>query len=252
MIITLSPAKIMSFGKNPSTGHTKPLFTSQRDEIAKLLAQLSLEEIMKQMKISAKQAHEVMTYIHGFGTQNNPEGMAAYSYNGMAYKGLDFSSLPAKTQEYAQSHLLIASALYGFLRPLDMIQPYRLDFLTPLQNSKGETLYAFWQQTLSAFLSVKLQEDDGIWLNLSSGEYTSIINPKLLPKDSQVITPSFKEEKNGKYRQVIVHTKKARGLMARFVLEHEITNPEHLSAFNYEGYCYAPHLSNKQSPVFIR
>jgi uncharacterized protein len=252
MIITLSPAKIMSFEQQADIKPTEPIFKKERDEIIALLRKLSMDEIKKLMSINQQQADVVLPQIHEFGKKNGLVSASAFAYNGIAFKGLDFPTLLAGDMAYAQEHLLIESAVYGFLRPLDKVYPYRLEMQAKLKNSKGRTLYNYWGETLTKYLSKRLSQDDKIWLNLSSDEYSKVIDPKGLPSKSRIITPQFKEESANGYRQVVVHTKKARGMMARFVIENKIGNMEDLKAFDSEGYCYTEHLSSENEPIFVR
>ncbi|MFT4071497.1 MAG: YaaA family protein [Dysgonamonadaceae bacterium] len=253
MIITLSPAKMMHFaGKQIALDLTEPLFKRQRDEIMSLLMPLSIDEIIGLMNVQVKQAYTVSEQLHQFFSEKSPEGAAALTYNGMAYKGLNFESLNKSEMEYAQQHLLITSAVYGFLRPLDKIKAYRLELQASLKNSGGKDLYGYWGNVLTEYFSKRLLEDDRIWLNLSSDEYAKVIQRKLLPSGISIITPQFKEEGPKGYRQVVVHTKKARGTMARFVIQHQIKTRDELCAFDLDGYVYAEHLSKRDEPVFIR
>lgn len=252
MIITLSPAKIMSFELQANLKLTEPIFKKQRDEVIALLKELSIDETKKLMSINQQQADVVLPQIHQFGKRSTPFSASAYAYNGIAFKGLDFPSLQPEDMLYAQQHLLIGSAVYGFLRPLDKVHPYRLEMQAKLGNQNGRTLYEFWQDILTKYLSKRLSQDNKIWLNLSSDEYSKVINPKEFSSKVQIITPQFKEEIAGEYRQVVVHTKKARGMMARFVIENRIEQAADLKAFDTEGYCYAEHLSSGNEPMFIR
>ncbi|OJU53330.1 MAG: hypothetical protein BGN96_09550 [Bacteroidales bacterium 45-6] len=252
MIITLSPAKIMSFEQQPDLKPTEPIFKKQRDEIIALLRELSVEEVRKLMNINQQQADVVLPQIHQFGKKGALSSASAFAYNGIAFKGLDFSTLSPDDMLYAQQHLLIGSAVYGFVRPLDKVHPYRLEMQAKLANPKGRTLYDYWQETLTNYLSKRISQEGKLWLNLSSDEYAKAIDPKGLPSKSRIVTPQFKEEDANGYRQVVVHTKKARGMMARFVIENRIETVEDLNAFNTEGYCYAGQLSTDNEPTFIR
>jgi cytoplasmic iron level regulating protein YaaA (DUF328/UPF0246 family) len=251
--MTLSPAKIMQF-KPCELQHmalTEPIFAEKTNVIISHLEQLNLDEMMNIMDINHQQAETVFAQIHQF-RETSTTGAAALTYNGMVYKGLEFSSLTDKEIDYAQQHLLIGSAVYGFLRPMDRVKAYRLEMQAKLKNPRGNNMYNYWQEVLTSYLSARLASDDAIWLNLSSDEYSKVINRKILPKTVVVITPQFKEEGPKGYRQVIVRTKKARGMMAKFVIQNQITDPEELLAFDLDGYCYAEHLSSKHEPVFIK
>lgn len=252
MILTLSPAKIMHFEQQADLKLAEPIFKKERDEIIALLRLLSVDEVKKLMGINQQQVDVVFPQIHQFGKKGGLVAASAFAYNGIAFKGLDFTNLSPEDMLYAQQHLLIASAVYGFLRPLDKVYPYRLEMQAKLANRKGKTLYDYWQDILTKYLSRRLSQDDRIWINLCSDEYSKVVDLKGLPPKTRVITPQFKEEDANGYRQVVVHTKKARGLMARFVIENKIGSAEDLKAFESEGYCYAAHLSSPDEPVFVR
>ena len=236
----------------PEIKFSKPVFTKETKEIVSLLQQLSFEEMKDLMAVNQQQAEVVFPQIQQLGGKNTVEAPSAFVYNGIAYKGLDFSTLNEEDIQFAQEHFLIMSAVYGFLSPLDVISPYRLEMQAKLKNSRGNTLYDYWKETLSTFLAKKLSKDDGIWLNLCSDEYSKTIDPKILPPNTQIITPQFREETSKGYRQVVVHTKKARGLMTRFVIQNKISSVDDLKAFDVEGYCFAEHLSKRNELVFIR
>lgn len=252
MIITLSPAKLMSFEGLPDIDLTEPLFKKQRDEIIGLVRQLSVEEMKKLMNINQHQVDVVFPQIHQFGSRKSPFAASAFAYNGIAFKGLDFASMSSSDINFAQEHLLIGSAVYGFLRPLDRVFPYRLELQAKLQNPKGKNLYDYWQESLTKYLSKRLKADDGVWLNLSSEEYAKVIDVNSLKGLKQLVTPQFREESADGYRQVVVNTKKARGAMAHFVIRNQISVVEDLKAFDLEGYCYARQFSTDQEPCFIR
>ncbi len=252
MIITLSPAKLMNFGTAYQMESTTPLFVSQRDEVIGVLQSLLPEDVMKLMKINRKQADEVISYLQTFHHEQSQRGASALVYNGIAYKGLDFASLLPTEVAFAQRHLLIGSAVYGWLRPLDEVRPYRLEMEAKLSNSCGKDLYAFWKEELTNYLNLRLVEKGRVWLNLMSAEYSKVVDARRLPAGTLKITPQFLEETPQGFRQVVVHTKKARGLMARFVIQHEITSSSDLQAFDIEGYHYVPHLSSLEEPVFAR
>lgn len=242
----------MSFGTAHPVENTNPLFASQRNEVIGLLQTLSPNEVMKLMKINRKQADEVVSHLQTFHHTQSPKGAAALTYNGIAYKGLDFATLSAEEIAFAQQHLLIGSAVYGWLRPLDEISPYRLEMEAKLPNAKGKDMYAFWKDQLTDYLKVCLKEEDGVWLNLMSAEYSKAVNINQLPTNTKQITPQFLEETPQGFRQVVVHTKKARGLMARFVIQHQIASASDLQGFDTEGYRYIPHLSSPEEPIFAR
>jgi cytoplasmic iron level regulating protein YaaA (DUF328/UPF0246 family) len=146
--------------------------------------------------------------------------------------------------DFARNHLVHLSGLYGVLRPLDLIKPHRLEMQTPVANSKGSDLYAFWSDTLSNYLAEKMKDDDNILVNLVSKEYEKTLNVKLLPDGHKIITPIFKQQAGNGYRQIVVYTKKARGMMSRFIIQNQIKEAEYLKAFDTEGYVFASQLSD--------
>ncbi|NDW09942.1 YaaA family protein [Dysgonomonas sp. 520] len=253
MIVTLSPAKMINFAEEDiEAGQTKPRFDKQAKELNSLLQNLNMEDVKTLMKINPAQAMEVYQYIHGFGSGKAPEKQAAFAYNGIAYSGLNVRGFSSSELDYLQDHLVVLSGLYGALRPLDMIKPYRLEMQIKLENDKAKDLYAYWKPTLTNYLSERLLADDKIWVNLMSTEYTKAIDKKKLPEGTQIITPDFKEQTDKGYRQVVVYTKKARGMLARFILKHRLTSADDLMAFDEEGYYYSQELSTPNNPVFVR
>ncbi len=254
MIITLSPAKIMNFEAHNilDIQSTVPYFINESNELANNLINIPDNDIAKMMSINQKLAFTTLQQIKAFHLKRTPKKQAALAYNGIAYLGLDFKSLSDTEINYAQNHLLIFSGLYGALRPLDLIKPYRLEMQIKLENKRGNDLYTFWKQTLTEYLIERLNKDDKIWVNLMSNEYTKVIDKKVLPKNIQIITPDFKEQTSTGYRQVVVHTKKARGMMARFIIKNKINTILGLKAFDEEGYTFSEELSDDKKWVFVR
>lgn len=253
MIITLSPTKILDFDpKNPSENSSDPMFEKEATELNGLLESISIDEIAALMKVNPQLAQSTYAYIHSFEDANVIRKEAIFVYNGIAFQGLSADTLSADDLLFAQSHLIILSGLYGMLRPLDKIKPYRLEMQTKLNNAKGKDLYAFWKDRLSAQLAEMMSEDDNIWVNLASNEYSKVIDRKKLPKGCRIITPVFKELNGDVYKQVTVHAKKARGMMARFITQNRIKEVEYIKAFDMEGYGYSEQLSNKDEWVFVR
>lgn len=253
MVITLSPAKILDFeSQTPSAMSTMPIFQKEASELNALLERLTIDEIVSLMKVNPELAQNTLDYIHSFSSVDAKERQAVFVYNGIAFQGLDAYSLSAEDLSFAQNHLLILSGLYGMLRPLDLIRPYRLEMQAKLGNNKGKNLYTFWKDILSYHIAKMMNEDDNVWVNLASSEYSKVIDSKRLSKESRVITPVFKEVVGNDYKQVTVYAKKARGMMARFIIQNRIEDVEHLKAFDIEGYGYSEQLSNKDEWVFIR
>ncbi|SHE51454.1 peroxide stress protein YaaA [Dysgonomonas macrotermitis] len=253
MILTLSPAKMLDFTSDVSTKKTSQLlFEENSVEINDILRDLDVNEISSLMKVNPKQALEVYQYIQAFDMRRTSRKQAAAAYNGMAYLGLDAATFTSKDWDFAQDHLVILSALYGALRPLDMIKPYRLEMQAKLANSKGKDLYEYWGRDLTEYLNDRLSTDDNVWLNLSSNEYSKVINKNHLCKGVKIITPVFKEQSLQGYKQVTVYAKKARGMMARFVIQKRIKNIEGIKLFDSEGYSFSPNLSDEKEWVFVR
>lgn len=253
MIITLSPAKLQDFNTPLETKEsTAPLYVREAKELYKSLEGVSVNEISSLMNINSQLAHDVYQYIHAFPLGKTSQRQAIFAYNGIAYQGLDARTLSDEDLSFAQKHLIHISGLYGVLRPLDLIKPYRLEMQIPLANNKGKDLYAFWKESISKYLAKQMKADDNIWINLASKEYAKAVDKKLLPKGHKIITPIFKQHTDKGYKQIVVYAKKARGMMSRFIIQNRLTDIEHLKAFDTEGYTFAPHLSDDSEWVFIR
>lgn len=253
MIITLSPAKLQNFESPiPQIEATNPLYAKEAKELYKSLEGASTGEIASLMSINPQLAHDVYQYIHAFPLSKTPQRQAILAYNGIAYQGLDAKSFSKEDFEFAQKHLIHVSGLYGVLRPLDLIKPYRLEMQIQLINDKGKDLYAFWSDTISKYLAKQMKADDNVWINLASKEYSKAFNRKLLPKDHKMITPIFKQETDKGYKQIVVYAKKARGMMSRFIIQNKLTDIEDIKGFNAEGYGFSEQLSNDKEWVFTR
>lgn len=253
MIITLSPAKLLDFDTPAIVDKsTKPIFQKEASELYRLLENATVEDIKNLMSINVQLAHGVHQYIHAFPLKRTPQKQAVFAFNGIAYLGLDAKTFSDEDIDYAQEHLVHISGLYGVLRPLDLIKPHRLEMQTSLANDRGMNLYEFWGTTVSEYMAKRMKADDNIWVNLTSKEYAKAVDRKLLPKGHRVITPIFKQQTDKGYKQIVVYAKKARGMMTRFILQNRITDVEHLKAFDTEGYCFAPQLSDENEWVFIR
>lgn len=267
MQLLLSPAKLMNFkDKTESVTGTTPLFTEKTNLLVEFCQQLSVSEIAKLLKINMKMAHDVYGYFQTFLLNNELERSAAFAFNGIAFQGLNAHDMTTDELLFAQKHLNIVSAMYGLLRPLDIIKPYRLDVSTRISlvdginNSgnmsstypKSNYLYGYWQETVNNYLFEKLSEDDNIIINLSSSEYYKMIVPKLLPEKMRMITIAFREQNENGLKQVIVYAKKARGQMARFIIKNKITNVEDIKGFDADGYFYSPAQSTPTEWTFVR
>lgn len=268
MQLLLSPAKLIDFS-NPleEVERTTPLFLNKAKQLVEYSCSLSIQEIASLLKINVKMAHDVYGYLHSFHLPEAPQRCAAFAFSGIAYKGLHIHDFTHEELMFAQQHLTILSGLYGMLRPLDVIKPHRLDVGTRLSMTRenipkkrnlsttfphSNYLYGFWQESINNYLSQRLEEDDNTIVNLSSQEYYKLIVPQLLPKNLKVIDIYFKEQKAEGLKQVVVHTKKARGTIARFIIKNKITDIEDIKSFEEEGYFYYPSESTSTEIVFVR
>lgn len=267
MQLLLSPAKLINFeDKAESITGTKPQFLDKTNHLVEFCQQLSVEEIAKLLKINLKMAHDVYGYFHAYHIDSDVERSAAFAFNGIAFQGLNIHDMSAAELAFAQDHLNIMSGLYGLLRPLDVIKPYRLDMNTRISpNSatnnngnlsttypKANYLYGYWQETINKYLHEKLSKDDNIIINLSSSEYFKLIVPELLPKELRIINIAFREQKADGLKQIVVHAKKARGMMAQFIIKNKITKVEDVKGFDMEGYFYSPAQSTPTEWFFVR
>lgn len=254
MLILLSPAKTLDFEKkSPITENTQPIFIDKAKELITILRHLSPEELQSLMKINSELA--LLNYHRFKNWQANPTSelgrQALLAFRGEVYRGLKAEEWKQKNFSFAQSHLRILSALYGVLRPLDLISPFRLEMGCRLEINEGENLYKFWRESITKNINQTIEnQGDNILINLASNEYFKAINTRLL--NVKIITPIFKDFKNGAYKNISVYSKKARGMMSRFIIEQELKNSEDIKYFEQEGYCYNDRLSNKEEWFFTR
>ncbi len=254
MIILLSPAKTIDFTNTcNTTKYSKPFFTNVAQSLIDILRLLSADDLQGLMGINSDLAKLTYSRLQNWKANPTPtEGKQVIAaFKGEAYRGLDISDWSEADFDFAQQHLRIMSGLYGVLNPLDLISPYRLDMETPLETDKGKSINAFWGDTISRYLQEDVnKQDDNTILNLTSNEYYKSARPKLI--DAKKITPIFKDFSKGKYRTIVVYTKKARGLMARFVIKNRITDVNDIKNFDSEGYYYNERLSKGNEWVFTR
>ena len=254
MITIISPAKKLNNRINRQvSSHTVPQFLEDSRELVGKLRDFSPDDIRKLMDVSRNIAEVNYERFARWHTPFTPENAhpALFLFNGQVYQGLGAQDLEDDDLDFAQQHLRILSGLYGLLRPLDLIQPYRLEMGTRLPNSRGGDLYAYWAGQLTQALNASLrQHPSKILLNLASNEYFKALNKDKV--EGKIITPVFKEKKGNHYRTVAVYAKKARGLMSRFILRNRIDEPEAIQSFEEEGYLYSPQHSTQTQWVFIR
>ncbi len=253
MLIIISPAKTLDFDTPPNTEkHSQPDFLTQSQILIDILAAYSDVEIAKLMKLSDKLAglnlSRYQSWAAPFDLDNAKQAVLAFK--GDVYTGLDADSLDADGLDYAQTHLRILSGLYGILRPLDLMQAYRLEMGTKLSTNKGKDLYAFWGDMLRQSLEAESALADGVLINLASNEYSKVIQLKQFK--GRIITPIFKDWKNGQYKIISFYAKKARGLMSRYIIDQRLETPEGIKSFDSGGYQFNAELSSGDDWVFIR
>lgn len=252
MLLVLSPAKSLDLNTpTPTREHTLPDFIDRAGQLIGVLRDLSPGQVGELMHISdALSVLNVGRYASW--TADHTEGhQAVMAFDGDVYGGLDARSLPPQAIAFAQRHLRILSGLYGLLRPLDLIHPYRLEMGTKLANPGGKDLYTFWGEAITRALNAQLAETGSTALvNLASEEYFKSVKPRLL--DVPVVTPVFEDWKNGKYKIISFFAKRARGMMARYAIENGISDPEALKDFDVDGYAFVPEASKERTWVFRR
>ena len=254
MLIVLSPAKTLDYTSPLVTAlQTKPAFLKRSAELIGLLRRLSPAQLGTLMKISDPLAELNAQRYHDWSprsTQKNAR-QAILAFDGDVYDGLQASSLTAPQLDYLQSHVRILSGLYGVLRPFDLMQAYRLEMGTRLENSVGRDLYAFWGDTVSKTLAKELDSvPHRSLINLASQEYFKVVKPALLGAD--VVTPVFEDWKNGQYKIISFFAKRARGAMARYAAVHNVRKPALLQRFDVDGYCFDADASDASTWRFRR
>lgn len=254
MLMVVSPAKDLDYQTAaPAVEVTMPALLADSAElmqVCRTLTPLQLSELMHiSDKLAGLNAARFAQWQLPFNTENAKA--ALFAFNGDVYQGLAATTLQPADLAYAQQHLRILSGLYGVLRPFDLMQPYRLEMGTKLHNSRGKDLYQFWGSIVTDNLNQQLEQvQASVLLNLASQEYFKAVKPKLLAKP--VLDVQFKDFKNGDYKIISFFAKKARGLMARYVLEQRIDQVEGLKDFALEGYQFSPAQSSSAQLVFLR
>ncbi|MCV9385786.1 peroxide stress protein YaaA [Reichenbachiella ulvae] len=253
MIALISPAKTLDFDNKPSVEHTFPRFPKETKELISVLKEKKVEDLQSLMSLSENLAQLNVERYNSFKAAHNEKNSKTclHAFKGDVYLGLEAETLDDKGLNFAQEHLRILSGLYGLLRPLDLIQPYRLEMGTKLAFDNHKTLYSFWEDKIAKLLlrDLKKQGDD-IVLNLASNEYFKSVDRKALK--ATVINTEFKDFKNGQYKIISFFAKRARGLMARYIIDHQINDIESLKGFNYDGYYFDPKESSDTNLAFKR
>jgi len=253
MKILVSPAKSLNLKDNlPIKKHTQPQFLEEAIQINKKLARLTKKEIADLMNISQKLTDLNYDRYQEFEEKHLVKNArpAVYIFDGDVYSGLDAYSISEDKIDRLQSDLRILSGLYGMLRPLDLMQPYRLEMGTKLPIQRNEDLYEFWKEKLTETLNKEMTKDE-LLINLASKEYFKAINKKELK--GKLVSPIFKDFKNGKLKIISFYAKKARGSMVRYILDQDVNTLEELKGFDYDDYRFSEKETKKElEPVFIR
>jgi cytoplasmic iron level regulating protein YaaA (DUF328/UPF0246 family) len=254
MLLLISPAKTLDY-ETPVTTQLKsePEFTDRAETLINNLRDYAPQYIAELMKLSDKLASLNVARYQSWVKEHNEANakQALLAFKGDVYTGLDAESFDDEDYQFAQNHLRILSGLYGLLKPMDLMQPYRLEMGTKLQNEAGKNLYSYWGSTITDRLNNELDDEQTpVVVNLASNEYFKSVQPKAL--NARLISPEFKDLKNGQYKIISFYAKKARGLMTRYAIKNRIENPEELKQFDLEGYRFNASMSEGDKWVFTR
>ncbi|WP_053140352.1 peroxide stress protein YaaA [Erwinia billingiae] len=254
MLMVISPAKTLDFESPLATKRfTQPALLDDSQKLIEVARKLTPAQIGSLMHISDKLAGLNANRFHNWHPPFTPENarQAILAFKGDVYTGLQAETFKEKDFDFAQQHLRMLSGLYGLLRPLDLMQAYRLEMGIRLENPAGKDLYTFWGDKLTEALNAALAEQgDDVLLNLASDEYFKAVKPKKL--SGRIIKPVFLDEKNGKFKVISFYAKKARGLMSRYVIENRLTKPAQLKKFDVDGYVFVPEESSDSELMFKR
>ncbi len=253
MLLLLSPSKTQKINKKTFTSGTRPIFSEETQFIISLLKQFSVAKLGELMKMSEK-----LAILNHERFQNFPQNRdsnrcqpALFVFQGDVYETIETSDYKKEDLDFAQNHMGILSGLYGFLRPLDLMFPYRLEMGLKINIGSHPNLYAFWKEKITAEINNRLPHSE-LLVNLCSNEYFKVIDKKQLDKSIRIITPIFKEKKEDTYRIVPIYAKRARGSMADFIIKNRIATVDKLMNFNRDNYRYSNEQSTETQLVFIR
>ncbi|NNH37426.1 peroxide stress protein YaaA [Acinetobacter terrae] len=254
MLALISPAKTLDYESAlPTDAHTSPRLLEHSQELIEVSRKLSATDISNLMSVSEKIAKLNVERFNDWQSEFNFSNarQALFAFKGDVYTGLDAYDLNDQHIEFAQNHLRMLSGLYGLLRPLDLMMPYRLEMGTKLQNPRGHNLYQFWGDRITSLINDDLEHANSeLLVNIASDEYyKSVIERKI---KAEIIKPVFLDQKNGKYKVISFYAKKARGLMARYIIENQLNKAEDLKSFNMDGYYFDAESSLKGELVFKR
>ena len=254
MLIIISPAKTLDFDTQATTKtYTQPSLLKHSEALIDLLSTKSPADIENLMGISPKLAELNVERYHNWSRpfKLSNAKQAVLAFKGDVYTGLQAETFTEKQLEYTQEHLRILSGLYGVLRPLDLMQPYRLEMGIKLANSNGENLYQFWDSKITKNINKQLKAIDSKYLlNLASNEYFKSVQANQI--SAEIVSPVFKDWKNGQYKLISFFAKKARGTMSAWVLKNKVKTLKKLTQFDVDGYQYSEELSEPLTPVFLR
>lgn len=251
MKILISPAKSLDFeNKVETVFNTVPLFNDKAIQVNNSIKDLSAPDLSRLMTISPKLSDLNWLRNQDFQKNNSKEKQAIFAFNGDVYDGIDANTISTSNHEKLQSTLRILSGLYGILKPFDKIKPYRLEMGTKISIDGSKNLYDFWKKNVTDSILKEIKEEE-IIINLASNEYFSVIDSSLI--DNKIITPQFKDFKNGKLKIISFYAKKARGLMTRFLIDNDIQSSSDIENFNSSGYTFSQaETADSTSPVFVR
>ncbi len=253
LLMVLSPAKSLDYESvSPCNHFTEPEFQDKTFELLKILKELSPNQLVELMGISETLAQLNFARYSAFSNRITLENskQAIFAFNGDVYEGLQAYSLSEKDLKFAQSHLRILSGLYGLLKPLDLMQPHRLEMGTALSNKYGKNLYAFWKPVLAPVINRLLTSKKDVLVNLASQEYFNSVDHRQLV--SRVLTCQFEDYKSGQYKVIGFYAKRARGLMARYIIQNNIDSVDKLKDFAVEGYLFSAEASTENKWVYRR
>ncbi|MEL6719404.1 MAG: peroxide stress protein YaaA [Bacteroidota bacterium] len=253
MIILLSPAKTLDFSKSTTEQYTKARLLSDSKKLIKVLKKKTPQDLQSLMNISEKLAEENFERYHQFSTPFNLENakQAVLAFKGDVYQGLEAGDFTGEDLEFAQQHLRILSGLYGVLRPMDLMQPYRLEMGTRLAQNGSKNLYEFWDKKITKILNKDLKESGGEWIvNLASNEYFKSVKKDQLK--GKLLNIDFKENRDGKYKTIAFNAKKARGAMSRQIIKHRLNEVEAIKSLIVNDYIFNQELSNEQHFIFTK
>lgn len=254
MLIVISPAKKLDYETPPQTKkYSKAEFLNHSAELIDTLKPYSALDLSELMKLSMKLAElnfdRYQNWTDKITKQNGKQSILAFQ--GDVYAGMDAATFDDDDFEFAQQHLRILSGLYGLLKPLDLMMPYRLEMGTRLENPRGKNLYEFWGDLITDAINKQLEKQgDDVLINLASNEYFKSVKPKQIK--GEIITPQFKEARDDGFKMIGIYAKRARGLMSRYIIQNKLADPEALKDFDVEGYSYNHALSGEANWVFTR